>query len=155
MKHQGFTLRCPAFRPDTFLPTRHTCDGQNVSPELRWSYAPDGVASYAIIMEDIDAKEGAFTHWVLFDLPGDLDGVPADVKELGTPGRNDFQHHKYAGPCPAPNRGQHRYVFRVYALGVATLNLPSGAERALVESAINENVLDQATLTGRFERRTH
>jgi Raf kinase inhibitor-like YbhB/YbcL family protein len=155
MKQQGFTLRSPAFRPDTFLPTRHTCDGQNVSPELRWSYAPPGVGSYAIIMEDIDAKEGAFTHWVLFDLPGELDGVPVDVQGLGTAGRNDFQHHKYAGPCPAPNRGQHRYVFRLYALVVPSLGLPSGVERARVEQAIGGNLLAQTTLTVRFERRTH
>jgi Raf kinase inhibitor-like YbhB/YbcL family protein len=155
MTRQGFTLQCPAFGPTTFLPTRHTCDGQNVSPELRWTYAPSGVASYAIIMEDIDARDGIFTHWVLFDLPGDLDGVPADVQGVGVPGRNDYQHHKYAGPCPPPNRGQHRYVFRLFALSTPTLALPSGAERSRVERAITENLLAETTLTARFERRTH
>ena len=115
-------------------------------------------------MEDIDAGSGsqarraepvAFTHWVLFDIPADLEALPGDVHGVGVPGRNDFQHHKYAGPCPPPNRGQHRYVFTLYALSVASLDLPSGVERARVEAAIEENLLDRAELTARFERRTH
>jgi Raf kinase inhibitor-like YbhB/YbcL family protein len=155
MKQQGFTLRSPAFRPDTFIPTRHTCDGQNLSPELRWTYSPAGVVSYALMMEDIDDREGPRTHWVLFDLPGELEGLPVGVRGVGVPGRNDFQHEKYAGPCPPPNRGQHRYVFRLFALGTASLGLPAGAERAQVEQAIAADRLAEASLTARFERRTH
>jgi Raf kinase inhibitor-like YbhB/YbcL family protein len=155
MTQQGFTLSSPAFRPDTFMPTRHTCDGQNVSPELRWSHAPQGAQSYALIVEDIDARDGVFTHWVLFDLPGDLDGLPTGVQGVGVSGRNDFQHQKYAGPCPPPNRGQHRYVFRLFALATPTLGLPGGAERAQVEQAIAEHRLGEATLTARFARSTH
>lgn len=128
-------------------------------------YTPEGVASFALIMEDLDAPTGArakganakeaFTHWVLFDIPADRQGLPADVHGVGVPGRNDFQHNKYAGPCPPPNRGQHRYVFRLYALSVASLDLPSGAERARVEQVINENLLGLTEITARFERRTH
>jgi Raf kinase inhibitor-like YbhB/YbcL family protein len=154
MKQHNLMLRGSAFRPDTFLPTRHTCDGQNVSPDLEWLYVPAGVESYALIMEDIDARDGPVTHWVLFDLPGDRRGLPVDADGVGVGGRNDFQHHRYTGPCPPPNRGQHRYVFRLYALSVASLGLAAGAERSQVEQAIGDHVVAEAALTARYERRT-
>jgi len=155
MAQQHFTLVSPAFEHDTFLPSRHTCDGRNVSPELRWSHAPANTRSFAIVLEDIDAAAGRpSTHWVLFDLPGNSDRLQADVGETGVPGRNDFQHHKYAGPCPAPNRGQHRYVFSLYALDVDSLGLSPGVERSKVDAAIGEHLLDQTQLRARFERRT-
>jgi hypothetical protein len=153
MAEQHFTLTSGAFENGTFLPSRHTCDGQNVSPELSWMHPPRGTLSYALLMEDVDAANGAgFTHWLLFDIPADRRELPGGAHGVGVPGRNDFHHHRYAGPCPPPNQGEHRYHFRLYALDVETLGLPADASREQVAEALGGHVLGETELVARYGR---
>jgi Raf kinase inhibitor-like YbhB/YbcL family protein len=152
MSRTRLTLTSPSFQEGQFIPTRHTCDGSDVSPELSWSHAPEGTASYTLVVEDLDAPDGSFTHWVLFDIPRTVESLPEDVKGVGVGGRNDFQHERYAGPCPLPNRGAHRYLFRLCALDVESLGLSQGATREEVEETMSPYVLEEARLVGRFQR---
>lgn len=154
MSEQGFTLTSPSFVPDGLISATFTCDGENTSPELKWIHAPDGTRSFALIVDDPDAPNGTFTHWVLFDIPADTKHLRGEVSDIGVKGRNDFQQVGYGGPCPPPNHGQHRYYFRLYALDVDSLQLPAGASRPEVETAIEGHILDQAELMGRYERTT-
>lgn len=151
----AFKLTSPAFSDGSPIPAQHTCDGRDRSPALRWSGAPEGTRSFALIVHDPDAPGGAFTHWVLFDIPAGVEEIPegAAPTAVGLPGANDFGKTGYGGPCPPPGHGRHRYFFTLYALDLEKTGLRQGARRAEVESAIRGHVLGQAQLTGVYERR--
>lgn len=154
MAEQGFTLSSPNFTADGIIPTAFTCDGEDSSPELKWIHPPEGARSFVLIVEDPDAPKGTFTHWVLFDIPGDVQRLPSGTQEVGINGRNDFQRDGYGGPCPPPNHGQHRYFFILFALDVESLNLDAAVKRDEIERAMEGHVLEQAELMGRYERTT-
>lgn len=154
----AFELTSSAFDADETIPTRHTCDGDDVSPPLAWSDPPDGTEAFALVASDPDAPGGTFVHWVLYDLPGHATGLPDDVggaqrlENLGEAkqGRNDFGDVGYGGPCP-PGGETHRYVFRLHALD-ATLGLDPGVALEEVERVMEGRVLGAAELTGRYAR---
>jgi len=152
MAEQGFTLTSPAFTHDGAIPDRLTCEGDNRPPELNWIHPPEQARSFALIVDDPDAPNGTFTHWVHFDISPEARHIKKEVSDEGVSGRNDFQHEGYGGPCPPPNHGEHRYYFKLFALDIPSLNLPSGASRDEVEKAMTGHVLDQAELMGRYER---
>lgn len=150
-----FVLLSPAFEEGGTIPARYTCDGEDVSPELRWEGAPAETRSFALIMDDPDAPGGTFTHWVLFDIPANRTSLPEGVRpdEVGVSGRNSFGRTGYGGPCPPPGHGPHRYFFTLYALDIETLGLSAGAPRAEVEASMQGHVIGQASYMGRYERR--
>jgi len=110
--------------------------------------------SFALIVEDPDAPNGTFTHWVLFDIPGETRELPEGVSGIGVGGRNDFQHDHYGGPCPPPNHGAHRYYFRLSALDIESLGLKAGARRSEVEEKMQGHMLAETQLMGQFKRTT-
>lgn len=148
-----FKLDSPAFADGALIPVEYSCDGQNKSPQLRWSEAPANARSFALIMDDPDAPGGTFTHWVLFNVPATAGGLAEADRTTGLSGQNSFGQTGYGGPCPPRGRGAHRYFFKLYALDVASLNLKSGASRGELEAAIKGHVIGQAQLMGRFERK--
>lgn len=151
----AFTLTSPSFEEGAAIPVKHTCDGENSAPQLRWD-DPPAAKSFVLIVDDPDAPGGTFTHWVLFDIPGTQRELPeglSDVGALGTPGTNDFMRTGYGGPCPPRGGGAHRYFFTLSALDIATLNLPPEAIRRDVETAMRGHVIGQAKLMGRYERK--
>lgn len=138
------------------IPERYTCDGGNVSPPLSWEGVPAEAKSLVLIVVDPDAPGGEFTHWVLYDVPPDLSGLPegvpaaGEVEGIGVQGVNDFGRLGYGGPCPPPGKA-HRYFFRLYALDVK-LGLAPGASRSDVEDAMSGHVLAVGELVGLYER---
>ncbi len=155
-----FYLSSDAFLNGDLIPIRHTCEGRDLSPPLTWGDPPGGTQSFALVCEDPDAPRGIWVHWVLYNLPAQVRGLPQGVEpdpELADgsrQGRNDFGRLGYGGPCPPPGRGPHRYYFRLYALDTL-LTLPPGATRADLLAAMDGHVLATAELMGRFERPTH
>lgn len=148
----GMALGSSAFAPGGAIPKRHTCDGENVSPPLAWTGAPAATKSFAVACDDPDASN--FTHWVLFNVPGDAvsldEGLgPGRPPAGAAEGANDFGGLGWGGPCPPT--GEHRYVFRLYALDVPKLNLASPTKQQL-ERAIEGHVLAEARLTGAYRR---
>jgi Raf kinase inhibitor-like YbhB/YbcL family protein len=148
-----FALSISAFTHGGWIPAKFTCEGVNVSPELRWSDAPAGAKSFALIVDDPDAPVGTFTHWVLFDLPADQASLTEGVHASGVAGKNDFGRAGYGGPCPPRGHGPHRYYFTLYALNIASLKLKTGADRRQVETALRGHTLAQAQYLGRYERK--
>jgi Raf kinase inhibitor-like YbhB/YbcL family protein len=148
-------LITPAFSEGGAIPRRHTCDGADLSPALEWSGEPDGVRSFALIVDDPDAPSGTFNHWLLWDVPASIHSLPEGFKpgQTGRSGANDFGRLGYSGPCPPRGHGPHRYFFKLYALAVDTLNVPEGARRPSLERALRGNVLGEAQLMGRYERK--
>jgi|SRR5579883_118210 Raf kinase inhibitor-like YbhB/YbcL family protein len=134
------------------IPKKFTCDGEDVSPQLSISSVPAAAKSLALIMEDPDAPGGTFTHWVLFNLPVQTRDLAEGANPGGAKqGKNDFQKNGYGGPCPPPGN-PHHYIFHIYALD-SGLDLPEGATREQVESALDGHVLAEGTLTGLYARR--
>jgi len=143
-------LTSPAFTEGGAIPAKFTCTGANVSPALAWSGAPDGVQTFTLIMDDPDAPRGTWVHWVVFDLPGDLSGLPEGVgQDVGIQGANSYGRTGYAGPCPPS--GTHRYFFKLYALDTA-LSLRAGASKEDVLRAMDGHILAQAQLMGTYRK---
>ena len=146
-----FKLDSPALAEGATIPVDFTCDGQDKSPELRWSEAPANTRSFALIMDDPDAPGGTFTHWVLFNIPATVSGLAEGDTTTGLGGANGFGKAGYGGPCPPPGNA-HRYFFKLYALDVEAVNLTAGAARSEVETALKDHVIGQARLMGRYGR---
>ena len=154
MTEQGFTITSTAFVPDAIIPAGFTCDGDNLSPHLQWIHPPEGTQSLALILDDPDAPNGTFTHWLLADIPAAADQLPEGKAKIGVPGRNDFQQDAYGGPCPPPNHGEHRYYFKLHALDVESLDLKPAFTREEMEKAMEGHVLEVTEVMGRYERKT-
>jgi Raf kinase inhibitor-like YbhB/YbcL family protein len=148
-----FTLSSQAFTDGAEIARRHTCDGEDRSPQLTWREAPTGTRSFVLIVDDPDAPSGTFTHWVLFDIPAGLTELSEASTGVGRNGRNDFGKDGYRGPCPPKGRGPHRYFFKLSALDVETIDLPDGTARPRVEAAIKGHIVATTQLVGRYERR--
>lgn len=151
----ALTLSSGAFKSGDVIPMQYSCEGANVSPPLSWRGLPDGTQSLALILDDPDAPRGLFTHWIIYNLPPDLDGLPEDAANhlisVASHGRNDFGQRSYGGPCPPRGDEPHRYFFRLYALD-SQIELMSGAPRPQVLDAIRDHVLERAELTGIYSR---
>jgi hypothetical protein len=145
-----FALTSDAFVNAQTIPARHTCDGEDIAPPLRWTNVPDEAVSLALLVDDPDAPSGDFTHWVAWGLAPGADGL-REGERAPSEGRNDFGAAGYRGPCPPPGHGPHRYVFRLFALD-SELALAPGAEKAELERAIDGHVLTTAELVGTYGR---
>jgi len=145
-----------AFSSGEAIPKKFTCDGPDVSPQLKWNDPPANTQSMALIMDDPDAPGSTWVHWVLYDLPANTRELPEGVakqEQLSSgarQGRNDFEKTGYGGPCPPPGK-PHRYFFKLYALD-NKLNLKSGATKVELERAMKRHVLAQAELIGKYGR---
>jgi len=136
------------FQNNQLMPSKFTCDGENINPALVIENIPQGAKSLALIMDDPDATIGTFVHWVTFDIP-----VTSKIEEGSTPGKkgnNTTGQKKYIGPCPPS--GTHRYFFKIYALDTI-LNLNEGITKAQLEEAMDNHILDQAELIGLYKKR--
>ena len=136
----GLVVSSAAFPEGAPVPVRHTCDGEDLSPPLRWTGVPVGTRSFALVCDDPDAPRGTWVHWLLWNLPS---GARQGINDGGDIG--------YAGPCPPPG-GPHRYFFRLHALDVL-LNLSPGVNRSDLEAEMEGHVLGRAVTMGTYERR--
>ena len=143
------TVTSTAFTEGSPIPARHTCDGEDLSPPLAWSGAPDETAAYAIIVDDPDAR--GFIHWLATDIGASRNNLDeaASGDAAGTEGRNDFGETVYRGPCPPS--GTHRYRFEVFALS-APVGLVTGYSADELRSAIADVTLASGVLTGTYAR---
>lgn len=150
-------LTSSAFADGATIPSRHTCDGENLSPPLSWRDVPDGTVALALVVDDPDAPAGTWVHWVLFNVPASETGLSeglsgAHILSRGTiEGTNSWGRCGYGGPCPPS--GTHRYFFKLYALDGPVGLSPSATADDLV-AAIERRVLAESVLMGRYARST-
>lgn len=148
-------LESGAFKNGEEIPLKHTCDGGNFSPELIWNEAPERTKTFALIMDDPDAPGGTFVHWVVYNIPPDVNKLPEGstyqtLPEGAKQGTNHFGDADYGGPCPP--RGTHTYYFKMYALD-SEVQLKEGAGKRDLLKAMEGHILAEAQLTGTYERR--
>lgn len=147
-------LTSPSFKQGQSIPARHTCDAQDISPELHISDVPAAAKSLVLIMDDPDVpasvrKEQMWDHWVVFNIPPHTTRIPENTQPPGTPGKNTGGDLDYQGPCP-PDR-EHRYFFKLYALDTH-LDLPAGSTKSQVEAAMRGHILAHTELVGLYDR---
>ena len=143
----AFTISTSAFDNNEEIPSRYTCDGDNINPEIIAENLPENTESLVLIVDDPDAPMGTFTHWIVWNIePGSIireDTVP------GVQGLNDFKNTDYSGPCPPS--GTHRYFFRIYAMD-SILELDPGSTRVDLEQAMQEHIIVEGELMGTYSR---
>ena len=152
-------ITSPAFANNGSIPTKHTCEGPDVSPALAWSGAPAGTKSFALVVDDPDAPDPAapkmtWVHWVLYDIPAAVPGLAEAVAPAALPkgtleGVNDWKRTGYGGPCPPI--GRHRYFFKLYALDAVLPDLGKPT-KAKLEGAMKGHVLAEAQLMGTYQK---
>ncbi len=150
-------LSSNAFQEGDPIPTKYSCDGNNASPDLRWSAVPPEARSLTLICEDPDAPSGLFTHWLVYNILPTITELAEDLPiteklaNSSLQGRNDFKNIGYGGPCP-PKDTEHRYFFRLLALD-KELALQGGANREEVLHAMEGHILAEGQLMGKYQRK--
>jgi Raf kinase inhibitor-like YbhB/YbcL family protein len=153
------TLTSSAFGNKGAIPPIHTCDGKDVSPPLAWTDVPPTARSLVLIVDDPDAPDPkapkvTWVHWLLYNLPPSVAGLPQGVTARQLPpgtkqGLNDWKRAGYGGPCPPI--GRHRYFHKLYALDIELPDLGQ-PNKAKLEAAMKGHIIAQAELVGTYER---
>jgi Raf kinase inhibitor-like YbhB/YbcL family protein len=140
-------VRSVQFAHNGHIPPQYTCEGDDMNPPLEISNIPDGTKTLALIMEDPDAPNGVFDHWLVWNiLPNQA--IP-ESSNPGISGTNSFGKTGYGGPCPPS--GVHRYYFHIYALDVE-LELLSGARKQELLEAMKGHILAEGSLMGHYKK---
>ena len=150
-------IKSSVFHEGSFIPSKYSCEGENISPQLHWNEVSKEVKSYAIILDDPDAPGGDFVHWVIFNIPGNMKelhenvtpsrNIPDEVM-LGT---NSFGRIGYGGPCPPPGKAHH-YYFRIYALDTILHHIESGSTKEQLIKAMEGHIIAKGELMGMYKR---
>ncbi len=156
----AMTIMSSAFAQNASIPSKYTCEGDQVNPPLSVAGVPANAKTLALIMDDPDIPQqvkdqmhiDVFDHWVLFNIPATTTEVAMGMT-VGMAGNNGAGKPMYTGPCPPSQYepSQHRYFFKLYALD-AELPLKEGASKADVEKAMEGHVLAEAQLVGLYKK---
>jgi len=154
-----FTLKSNAFTNGGEIPTKYTCEGEDIAPDLQWQGVPENAKNLVLIVDDPDAPDPdapkmTWVHWVLYNMPPDTTELPEGTSSQDLPsgtgeGLNDWKRTGYGGPCPPI--GRHRYFHKLYALDAVlkTMNTPTKAQ---VEEAMKGHVIAKAELMGTYKK---
>lgn len=153
-KEIEMNITSSAFSVGAMIPSKYTCDGQDISPPLSWNDEPKNTVSFVLIHDDPDAPMGTWDHWILFNIDGKTTELAenVDVSTLSEIklGRNSWRRNDYGGPCPPS--GTHRYFFKLYALDTK-LDLPEGSNKQDIEKAMAGHILAETELMGKYKRK--
>jgi len=147
-----------AFQDGGSIPKKYTCDGEDLSPPLKISDVPAETESLAIVVDDPDAPGGVFVHWVIWNIPPEVEEIPegiptgerVDLLEGAVQGKNGFGELGYRGPCP-PSGPSHKYRFKLYALdGIVDLN--PGVLKVDLEREVEDLLIEKDSIMGKYER---
>jgi Raf kinase inhibitor-like YbhB/YbcL family protein len=158
-ENMTLTLTSTAFTQGGNIPSRYTCQGEDIAPRMEWQGVPANAQSLVFIVDDPDAPDPkaprmTWVHWVVYNLPPDTTGLPEAVTSTDLPpgteeGINDWRRTGYGGPCPPV--GRHRYFHKLYALDtiLPPMDKPTKAD---IEAAMAGHIIEQAELVGTYEK---
>jgi Raf kinase inhibitor-like YbhB/YbcL family protein len=154
-------LMSPSFPDGSVIPDKYTQAGQSISPELEWTNVPPGTMTFAILFHDPDVaiqrKLEDVTHWITWNIPGNVTKLDEGVKEGATlpdgmvQGKNRGGKNAYMGPGAPATGPYHHYTFELFALDTK-LELGPDASREDVMNALQGHILGKAVWEGRFHR---
>lgn len=155
----GFMLNSTEFTDGGEIPSKYTCQGEDISPPLVWQEVPNGTRSLVLIVDDPDAPDPkaprmTWVHWVLYNIPPQVKGLSAGLTSSSLPsgareGINDWKRKGYGGPCPPI--GRHRYFHKLYALD-AEIKEMVNPTKADIEKAMKGHIIAKAQLVGTYEK---
>jgi len=151
-------IKCDAFKEGEIIPLKHTCDGINVSPKIKWNCSSQKIRSFVLFFEDLNPPSDKSIHWILFNIPVHIKELPQEITTVrNVPdevvfGTNDFGRIGYNGPCP--QKGTHRYSFKIFGLDKG-LPLEAGAAKNELLKAMKGHVLAKGSLTGKYCRKNN
>lgn len=147
-------LISPSFGDNESIPSKYTCDGENINPPLLIEDVPEKAQSLLLIVEDPDVpktvrEDGVWDHWLVWNIEPDIKEIPENTEPYGVVGKNTSGTFSYTGPCP-PDR-EHRYFFKLFALDIE-LHVEKEATKQDLLQAMDGHVLDKTELIGLYER---
>jgi len=158
-ENMALTLKSRAFDNGGEIPSRYTCEGEDVSPPLVWTGVPETARSLVLIIDDPDAPDPKapkmiWVHWVLYNIPPDVSGLPEGIVPAKLPpgtveGLNDWNRIGYGGPCPPI--GRHRYFHKLYALDTVLEGM-NALTKTKVEAAMKGHVIAQTEFMGTYQK---
>jgi Raf kinase inhibitor-like YbhB/YbcL family protein len=140
-------ISSPAFENEGDIPSKYTCDGEDINPQLTVDNIPENTKTLAIIVEDPDAPKGTFDHWLVWNVPPE--SIIEENRISGISGTNGAGKTGYYGPCPPS--GTHRYYFHVFALD-SSLDLQGGIDKKTLQNAMDSHIVAKGTLMGHYKK---
>jgi Raf kinase inhibitor-like YbhB/YbcL family protein len=147
IQNKPLVVESPAFANNEMIPDKYSCTGANINPAIVITSIPDGTKSLALIVDDPDAPNGTFDHWVMWNIP-----VTAVIDENSAPGiqgKNGKGENRYTGPCPPS--GTHHYNFKAYALDIK-LALAASVDKKALLKAMETHILASGGLIGLYKK---
>ena len=147
-------LTSTAFKDGGAIPAKYTADGDDIAPALAWADVPKEAKTLALICDDPDAPGGTWVHWVMYNIPAAVSGLPEgipvqEVLDNGArQGISDFKRPAYGGP--APPSGTHRYFFKLYALDTALKLEPKAVTKDVLVNAMAGHIIGKGQLMGTY-----
>lgn len=145
--HTTLKISSPAFENNSYIPSKFSCEGENVNPEIYIGNLPEDTQSIALIMDDPDAPNGTYDHWLMWNIPP-IEKIEENSAP-GVQGVNSAFKQKYIGPCPPS--GVHHYHFKVFALD-SHINLPRGTNKDALIRAMEGHIRAYGKLIGLYKR---
>lgn len=151
----NLTIKISAFKNGDAIPSKYTCDGDNINPLVEFLNIPENTQSLVLIVDDPDASSSnIWTHWILWNIAPKTHYIPEDSIPFGAKqGTTSFGKQKYGGPCPPRSNKPHRYIFKLFALDIM-LVLPDGPTKTDVEKAMENHIIEQAEFMGLYSRKS-
>jgi Raf kinase inhibitor-like YbhB/YbcL family protein len=146
-KPDTLIISSSAFENEGVIPSKYTCDGEEINPPLRVENIPEGTQTLAIIVEDPDAPKGTFDHWLVWNIPPE--SIIEENRIPGISGKNSGGKTGYYAPCPPS--GYHRYYFHVFALN-SSLDLQAGTDKKTLQAEMEPHILAKGSLMGRYQK---
>ncbi len=133
----------------TRIASRHTCDGDDLSPPLAFGNVPSGTVSLAVVIQEMSSAGGYL--WVVANVDPagayiDEGDVPAGAAEA----LNDSGATTYSGPCP-DSEAPVAYKVTAFAVG-QMLEIEPGDPAELVVRMLRETAIDIAETTFNYSR---
>ncbi len=150
----ALTLKSSAFKHGEVIPSKYTCDDENISPLLEVHGVPEGTKSFALVVDDPDATGGkTWDHWIMWNIYPKVQYIPeGSIPEGAVLGKTSFGKAEYGGPCPPRGSDPHRYFFKIYALDTVLDLSEDIAMKEELEQAMQGHVLEETTLVGLYAR---
>ena len=141
-----------AFKHEEIIPKKYTCDGEDISPPLKFHDVPEDAESLVLIVDDPDAPNPPFVHWTAWNIDPEMNELEEDVvfNEDEVEGITDFGNTGYGGPCPPS--GTHRYFFKLYAID-EMLDLDATTKKPKLENEIEDKIIESVELIGKYKRK--